>query len=87
MAPALCTHQALVPPAWYHRATATALHLDALPPAAPTGLRLVGGRDARGADLCGGLGRRFGRLAGGPPQSDPLAAAGPGPRLGGGGDM
>jgi hypothetical protein len=30
MASALCTNQAAVPPPSYHRATATALHLDAL---------------------------------------------------------
>src|SRR5260370_18363940 len=30
MTPALCTHQAPVPPPSYHRALATALHLDAL---------------------------------------------------------
>ncbi|HEV2461754.1 MAG TPA: hypothetical protein VGS80_25640 [Ktedonobacterales bacterium] len=30
MAPALCTHQAPIPPPPYHRTTATALHLDAL---------------------------------------------------------
>src|SRR5260370_34182150 len=30
MTPALCTHQAPVPPPSYHRTLATALHLDAL---------------------------------------------------------
>ncbi len=43
--------------------------------------------DPGGADLRGSLGHCFGRLAGQPPQLDPLAAAGVGPRLGRDGRM